>query len=306
MDNTVLMALKLLCITACLGFSTLSNAQNRVVVVPLGDSEGEGVYSKISGTWSGTITYPPDGVYIGTWTISENANVGEVAYSVSYLSQSGLSFFCTAVGIRESESGNTYAFEETVITNIDDGCITSYPVTLTHNPEDDTITFFADPDVGILTPVTAKPRTYEIGDTGPGGGTVFYVSNSGINGLEFAPADAGTAAWGCSGTKQVTSIFINSGLGNTNSILNGCTVGGTAADLADDYEFNGFTDWFLPSRNELNELFEQRVAVGAPSGDYWSSSDDDVINAWWQNLGTGSTDDVAKTDMYKVRPVRAF
>ena len=41
--------------------------------------------------------------------------------------------------------------------------------------------------------------TYAIGDIGPAGGWVFYVTDDGLHGLEAAPVDQANAAWGCHG-----------------------------------------------------------------------------------------------------------
>ncbi|MCL2412189.1 MAG: DUF1566 domain-containing protein, partial [Treponema sp.] len=66
-------------------------------------------------------------------------------------------------------------------------------------------------------------------------------------------------------------------------------------------------DWFLPSRNELNALFQNRAAVGnLGTGWFWSSSQGNTTNAWLQSFASGSRLDFNKHSNDAVRAVRAF
>ncbi|HAU67918.1 MAG TPA: hypothetical protein DCW52_05910, partial [Gammaproteobacteria bacterium] len=114
---------------------------------------------------------------------------------------------------------------------------------------------------------------YKIGDNGPAGGTVFYITDGGLHGLEAAPANSPdsppvnspNSVWGCSGTSIAgTSTAIGTGAANTAAIVAGCVSGEvTAAEVANAYELNGFADWFLPSKGELNLLYLQKDVVGS-------------------------------------------
>jgi hypothetical protein len=140
--------------------------------------------------------------------------------------------------------------------------------------------------------------TYAIGDTGPAGGIVFYVSNQGKNGLEAAPVDQGVAQWGCQGEDiQGTFTAIGNGLFNTESILNRCGDSGIAASLAFDYVLNGYTDWFLPSLDELNFMYKGLGGnnLGGFVGDYWSSSQSSVQEAWAATLLENCADEFGLT-----------
>jgi hypothetical protein len=108
--------------------------------------------------------------------------------------------------------------------------------------------------------------TYDIGDTGPAGGIIFYDKGSESDGwryLEAATSDQATSSlWGCYGTNIVgTSTAIGTGAANTTAITTGCTTG-SAAKYAADYTLNGYDDWFLPSKDELNQLYLQKSIVG--------------------------------------------
>jgi hypothetical protein len=134
-----------------LSLSSVS-AQTKVVVVPLGDADG--VYSKITGTWFGTISNT-DETYRGLISILETAKVGQVAASIGYL---GDFFQCSAVHTRVSESGNTYNFTEQVVLN-DGGCGTCATIVLTHNTSEDSLRYdCAGTEIGVLMRVIVAPE----------------------------------------------------------------------------------------------------------------------------------------------------
>ena len=159
----------------------------------------------------------------------------------------------------------------------------------------------------------ATPTVYAIGDTGPGGGKVFHVTNGGLNGLEAAPVDQATAPWNCFGTDvaSVDNIAIagtpDSNSGAVNSPLIAVACGGAAAVAAVYIWPNGQADGFLPNKEELNLLYAQRNVVGSfASFVYWSSSEYNSNNVWYQVFANGVQFDVSKGSTLGVRAVRAF
>jgi len=88
----------------------------------------------------------------------------------------------------------------------------------------------------------------------------------------------------------------------------GCATAGIAARLCGDLVLNGYSDWYLPSKEELNKLYINRVAVGGfSSGNYVSSSEVDNANAWYQGFSNGSQlSNGNKASGFGVRAVRAF
>ena len=164
----------------------------------------------------------------------------------------------------------------------------------------------------------ATGGTCIVGDTGPGGGKVFYVHASGTFAcgatlgstckyLEAATSDLAGSAW-CSDTASslgVTATGIGSGMSNTTTADTTCASG--AIQAAADYTNNGKTDWHLPSKDELNQLYTNSATVGGFSaGSYWSSSEFNATNAWIHNFLTGNQFINIKSITYSVRPVRAF
>jgi len=82
-----------------------------------------------------------------------------------------------------------------------------------------------------------------------------------------------------------------------------------AAKICQDAEVNGYDDWFLPSKDELNLIYENlhlKGAGGYSSGIYWSSSETHSRYAWGQDFYDGSQYGINRNFDYRVRPVRAF
>jgi Protein of unknown function (DUF1566) len=151
---------------------------------------------------------------------------------------------------------------------------------------------------------------FHIGDNGPAGGKVFYLSDStGLHGLEAAPVDQSSSVWGCYGSQisGADGTAVGTGAANTAAIVAGCSEANTAAKIADDYTLNGYTDWFLPSRDELSLLYQQKTVVGGfATLYYWSSSETNRYYAWLQTFYNGNQNFTNKSPTLPVRAVRAF
>jgi hypothetical protein len=151
---------------------------------------------------------------------------------------------------------------------------------------------------------------YQPGDLG-------YVAGE-LHGLIAAPSDqSNSAGWGCDeNLLGGTSTAIGSGPANTTLIVNGCSSieNPHAAQVCADLVLNGYSDWFLPSKDELNQLSLQAVAVGGfqQGLNYWSSSEYDATHAWSVSMYGGEWITFAKVQwpwnitMDGTRAVRAF
>ena len=141
------------------------------------------------------------------------------------------------------------------------------------------------------------------------GGIVFYTDGAG-HGLVCAETDLGYKSWGCNGTPiGGTSEAINTGAANTNAIVSGCTEAGIAAKLCYDLSLNGYTDWYLPSLDELHLMYKNLHTQGLGHfGDdiYWSSSEGSYYHAWSEDFYSGDQDIDNKYTSNWVRAVRAF
>ncbi|MFW5443404.1 MAG: hypothetical protein ACKE51_03730 [Methylococcaceae bacterium] len=154
--------------------------------------------------------------------------------------------------------------------------------------------------------------SYVIGDTGPGGGIVFYTTNGGVNGLEVAPENEGQAVWGCYATTRPPAIItgadgtiIGTGQQNTADILAACNDSGIAAEIADIYQLNGMSDWFLPSTGEALLMYEQHSLLGLKAN-FWTSTENSAYSSFYLRLSQGDTRTGNKDVLFDVWPVRAF
>jgi hypothetical protein len=197
--------------------------------------------------------------------------------------------------------------------------------------------------------------TQSVGTYGPGGGKIFYYSAAGFNcGSDFSATGSPTggkchfleaapttgvnswkdAAYVWSGNTNTligtTGTAIGSGYKNSLAIVeqNGNDAETSAAVAARAYRgpYNLY-DWFLPSKDELNQMCKWVVngawsdatvcfggtintgpgAAGFVEVDYWSSSESNAYYAWVQYFSVGGQDTVGvKANTFYVRPVRAF
>ena len=80
-----------------------------------------------------------------------------------------------------------------------------------------------------------------------------------------------------------------------------------AKKACEDLVENGYSDWYLPSKDELDMLYFEKSAVGGfESVGYWSSTELSEDSAWFQLFGRGYKLDTYKFNGALVRPVRAF
>jgi hypothetical protein len=157
-------------------------------------------------------------------------------------------------------------------------------------------------------PKAFKP--YSIGST-YGGGILLDLDSSGESGLICAPADLGLYAWGCTGTSVPgTSVSMGFGSANTDSIAASCVTRPIAASVCSALVANEYTDWYLPSRDELQLMYNRlhlQGRGGFGSGWYWTSSQSGPSTAWALNFGTGGLSGSASKSLNgMIRPIRTF
>ena len=174
-----------------------------------------------------------------------------------------------------------------------------------------------------VTTDTFSVEPYEIGDTGPGGGIIFLTPSTEGNVseeyFEAAPAPVSVEVqrtWS-TGANQTTVVSgadgtaIGTGEQNTADIVaqSGNVAATSAAKYCSDLVSGGYSDWFLPSKNELNEIYENLYIVeigGFAPGTYWNSSEYNSTTSWAQNFSTGIEYNDWKSASNYVRPVRSF
>ncbi len=158
------------------------------------------------------------------------------------------------------------------------------------------------------------------------GGIIFYIFQSGdpgfvaneTHGLICAIEDQQGIPWYNGNYYQVATTLTSIGTGSSNTDDIIANIGGTnnAAGSARAYTGGGFTDWFLPSKDELNEMYLNKIQINTAStangGEnlselyYWSSTEFSLNLAWAQRISNGSQERGDKRHSILVRPVRTF
>ncbi|HVX27393.1 MAG TPA: DUF1566 domain-containing protein [Parafilimonas sp.] len=143
-----------------------------------------------------------------------------------------------------------------------------------------------------------------------GGGIIVYLDSTKLHGLIAAKVDQGTnvswynGSYISTGAKGAT---IGTGAANTSKIITKQGNGTYAAKLCKKYRGGGFSDWFLPSKAELNQVFLHRNKLtGISATNYWSSTESDANNAYDQEFGGGFKFADDKSFTIHVRAVRSF
>jgi hypothetical protein len=163
---------------------------------------------------------------------------------------------------------------------------------------------------------------------GPAGGYVFYDCDAdndsgnadglistecGWRYLEASPSDlSGRYSWGETGSFG-TEIDLGKGKSNTYKLVEFASENSSfsfpAAKACYDYTYGGYSDWFLPSKDELNLMYEnlKKDGLGVFTNEYyWSSSELYSYYAWYQYFSDGGQGDYKRSSYRFVRPIRAF
>jgi len=177
--------------------------------------------------------------------------------------------------------------------------------------------------------VYVKSNEYKIGDEGPGGGIIFYVSEEGFkvhDGMggemvcyyfEMSRETLGLSKWTPDNSTVKTQDGLGCGKANTYNILHVNSSKILTDDNCAAYRANRYStsstkagEWWLPSKAELALMFQNQkdIILGTCKDKYhWSSSESGSDKAWLQHFSTGSQYSYFKTkSMDSVRAVRAF
>ena len=150
------------------------------------------------------------------------------------------------------------------------------------------------------------------------GGIIAYILQPGDpgydanvpHGLIAAPADQGNAIeWGCYSISISGADGTALGTGNQNTIdiINGCPTAGIAAKVCSDLVLGGYSDWFLPSDDELEKLYISREAIGGFTGEfYWASTEANEWSGSGFGFASGNPGISLKDNPWSVRAIRAF
>ena len=261
-------------------------------------------------------------------TVTIAAPVSDVATltSTTYTVSAGGTAAETITGVRDATSKAAFlaaltkgeSHQTWTETGISDPVVTGNTLVVTAQNGTTAVTYTATVNAPLV-----------IGDAGPVGGKIFYVNaNYATDGWKYM--EAATSATLISGVQAsapgwvdkivtwsnvwytyigTTGTAIGTGLANSNAIIAQDGHTASAAKLCRDYRGGGKSDWFLPSQDELNQLYINQVAIGGFFANiYWSSSEVGVsgLYAGDQHFGAGFYEGRLKEDGCYVRPVRAF
>ena len=153
------------------------------------------------------------------------------------------------------------------------------------------------------------------------GGIVFYILKAGDVGYSASKQHGLIAsekdqlelqgiAWAPNASDVLigtTSTAIGTGNANTNAIVAKLGSGTYAAKLCSDLVLNGYSDWYLPSKVELNEMFHSPYLSNFSTiSHYWSSSEVNYSDAWDQTYVSGQQHNNSKTSICNIRAIRSF
>jgi hypothetical protein len=171
-----------------------------------------------------------------------------------------------------------------------------------------------------------SPVVYSFGDSGPAGGIIVSTpnANGGTGGnyyYEASPVDIASSLASCNADESgLTNAYTAIGLGSaaTNVLIGICASGG--AVTAKNYSLNGFSDWFLPTRDEAVQIckYARQLTEGAASctggtlrsgfanGLYVTSSSGATHNYAWHVMFDGSGPTYIGMSAGAVRALRVF
>ncbi len=285
-------------------------ATNAFATSPASEPSNAVIPTTVPGAPTGVSATAGNGQASVSWTAPTNGGSAITGYTVTS-SPSGPAVTSSVSGTAATVTGLTnataYTFTVTATNAVGTGAASEPSNAVT-------------PTASSVTCVGGGGAAYTcvVGNTGPGGGIVFYVNEANATGSRYMEAAPNTwsgggrppdpsMAWSGSTRSSVsTSLHIGTGSANTAAIIAKDATPNKAATAVRAYTGGGVS-WFLPSADELNELYSQRNVVGGLGGDdYWSSSQASPTNANYQNFANGHTNYAPKNNTLNARPVRAF
>ena len=143
------------------------------------------------------------------------------------------------------------------------------------------------------------------------GGGLFVFEDSGYAYISAAADQSTNAPWGCQGTDiSGTLSAVGTGSANTALIVASCATSGISARICDELILNGYSDWFLPSLDELAQMYTKLAADGLgnfANQRYWSSTQFDTNNAITIDFNNGNSHNHMKSNTNRyTRAMRRF
>jgi hypothetical protein len=250
---------------------------------------------------------------VGNVTVmgSANVNIGTTLSTATWSNSEELPVYYQW---KRNGSSVSSATSGTYRTPIRPGSVGTYTVTVSklgYNPKVSTNT------VNVTDP-------YTVGSTGPSGvGKVFYISQNGFSDrysgqtryyMEVAPQSDTNSSWAANGSKNLTNTNNSVGYGryNTLTIYNEWPTASISPNRCIDYRGGGLSDWFLPSLDELQQVYSNKATLGINTTNYcWSSSQVASTNGTSAaysriDFANGNQGSASYDNSYRWFPVRYF
>jgi Protein of unknown function (DUF1566) len=145
------------------------------------------------------------------------------------------------------------------------------------------------------------------------GGIIFYLDSSGEHGLIAAKTDINTLYSWWNGVYMdipaANGNDLGTGQSNTTAIITAQGAGNYAASMCASYAVGEYDDWYLPSKNELNLMYNELHLKGLGNFTealYWSSTTFNEATAWYQDFGDCCPGFNDRKVAYRIRPIQSF
>ena len=144
------------------------------------------------------------------------------------------------------------------------------------------------------------------------GGIIFYIDGTGLHGLISATTNQSTSLRWYNGsyiTTGATGTLIGTGNTNTTKITTSSGTGSYAAKICYDLVLNGYSDWFLPAKDELSLMYTNLKLLNLGSFNsvnYWSSTEYSSTSSYYVSFSSGLSYTSTKSNTFYVRAIRAF
>lgn len=224
-------------------------------------------------------------------SILQGSETGTVMYSETQTPTTN------ANGLVSIEIGGVYEFNTInwkngpyyIKTEIDPANGTNYSITGTSELLSVPYAFHSKTTEKVISNLTIG-QTYK-------GGTIFYLDDTGLHGLIVAFQHQSSGMQWYNGTYRATGATgdgLGAGAMNTAIIVasqmvdnqSGVFAAKACADHAETDNNVTYGDWYLPSKYELNLLYQSGI-LGLSDSNYWSSTEGSEGYAWFQNFQTG-------------------
>lgn len=127
-------------------------------------------------------------------------------------------------------------------------------------------------------------------------GTILYV---------YPEDNSEGIQWYNGSNTTIGASYISDGKTNTSIIVANQGAGNYAAQVCHDLDAYGYNDWYLPAKDELNALYQNRDSIGGFGRVYyWSSTESNLIAAYLQYFDLGNQVETPKSSSMRVRCVR--